>query len=196
MKKWFAALALLIVVLIVWLWLFITETEAEKSGTTPPEKSVAEQDAAVAKALATANPQTTAAIASNFAAAQPQTVFYSVPARPTVAPAGKPEPPEYTNLAPDIVLDNVRHAIRDYGSMLGGNPVGVNAEITRQLNGNNSKQADFIRPEAGMRLNDRGELVDAWGTPYFFHQLSGTEMEIRSAGPDKILWTTDDLVTK
>ena len=36
--------------------------------------------------------------------------------------------------------------------------------------------------------------VDPWGTPYFFHQLSSTEMEIRSAGPDKRLWTDDDVV--
>jgi len=38
--------------------------------------------------------------------------------------------------------------------------------------------------------------VDPWGTPYFFHQLSGKEMEIHSAGPDKMMWTADDLVTE
>jgi hypothetical protein len=192
MKKWFVALALLIALLVAWLWFSKKNTEQ-----APSEKSVARQDAAVSNALATASPQVNAIITSNFAAASPpQTIFYAVPPKPAVAPAGKPEPLEYTNLAPEIVLDNVRHAIRDYGSMFGGNPVGVNSEITSQLNGHNPKQANFIRPEAGMRLNDRGELVDPWGTPYFFHQLSGTEMEIRSAGPDKILWTTDDLVTK
>jgi len=160
------------------------------------EKTAAQQDAAVQKALATANPQAVAVIASNFAAPLPQTIFYSVPRKPPVAPAGKPAPLEYTNLAPELVLDNVRSAIHNYGSMFNGNPVGVNSEITSQLNGHNPKQANFIRPEAGMRINDRGELVDPWGTPYFFHQLSGTEMEIRSAGPDKIMWTADDLVTE
>jgi hypothetical protein len=64
------------------------------------------------------------------------------------------------------------------------------------LNGKNPTQANFIKAEAGMRINENGELVDPWGTPYFFHQLSGTEMEIHSAGPDKIMWTRDDLVTK
>jgi hypothetical protein len=54
----------------------------------------------------------------------------------------------------------------------------------------------FIRPDSGLRINEKGELVDAWGTPFFFHQLSGSEMEIRSAGPDKVMWTDDDLVTK
>jgi hypothetical protein len=47
-----------------------------------------------------------------------------------------------------------------------------------------------------LRINARGELVDYWGTPFFFHQLSGTEMEIRSAGPDRVMWTVDDLVTR
>jgi hypothetical protein len=47
-----------------------------------------------------------------------------------------------------------------------------------------------------LRINGKGELVDYWGTPFFFHQLSGTEMEIHSAGPDKVMWTADDLVTK
>ena len=47
-----------------------------------------------------------------------------------------------------------------------------------------------------MRVNENGEMVDPWGTPYFFHQLSGHEMEIHSAGPDKIMWTFDDLVAR
>lgn len=80
--------------------------------------------------------------------------------------------------------------------MFGGNPVGTNPEITAALNGNNPKGANFIQPDAGMRINAKGELVDPWGTPYFFHQLSGTEMEIHSAGPDRVMWTADDLVVK
>ena len=67
---------------------------------------------------------------------------------------------------------------------------------TKPLDGENPKQAKFLKPEDGMRTNPNGELIDPWGTPYFFHQLSGHEMEIRSAGPDKIMWTADDLVTK
>jgi hypothetical protein len=103
---------------------------------------------------------------------------------------------EFTNLPPAMVLDNMRTAIRQYGSMFGGNPVGTNPEITSALNGRNPKQANFLNPEAGLRINDKGELTDPWGTPFFFHQLSGIEMEIRSAGPDKTMWTADDLRTK
>lgn len=191
MKRALAFLALLIVVLGAWLWLSRTRT-----GTAPPHKTTAEQDAAVENALATANPQTAAVIASIFAATPPQAVFYSVPRKPPFPAAGKPQPLEFTNLAPAIVLDNMRLVIRSYGSMFSGNPVGLNSEITSQLNGQNPRQANFIRPEAGMRINEHGELIDPWGTPYFFHQLSSNEMEIRSAGPDKVMWTADDLVAE
>ena len=43
-------------------------------------------------------------------------------------------------------------------------------------------------------VNPRGELCDRWGRPFFFHQLSGTRLELRSAGPDRQLWTGDDVV--
>ncbi len=97
---------------------------------------------------------------------------------------------------PATVLGNTRIVINQYASMFGGNPVGTNPEITKALNGSNPKQARLINEESGLRINGRGELVDYWGTPFFFHQLSGTEMEIRSAGPDRKMWTSDDLVTK
>jgi hypothetical protein len=97
---------------------------------------------------------------------------------------------------PSIVLGNLRNVIANYGSRYGGNPVGENADITRALNGDNPNGAKFITEESGLRINGRGELVDYWGTPFFFHSLSAAQMEIRSAGPDKQMWTADDLVTK
>ena len=107
---------------------------------------------------------------------------------------GSPDNPP--QMDPATVLSNVRIAVNQYSSMFGGNPVGPNPEVTSALNGSNPRQVTFLNAESGMRINGRGELVDYWGTPFFFHQLSGTEMEIRSAGPDKHLWTPDDLVTK
>ena len=116
-------------------------------------------------------------------------------ASPPTPAAVAPWPPELAALAPITILENMRTTIRLYGSMFGGNPVGTNPEITRALQGDNPKQINFLK-EDGNRVNDRGELVDAWGTPYFFHQLSATQMEIHSAGPDRIMWTADDLVIK
>jgi len=90
----------------------------------------------------------------------------------------------------------MRSAVRDYSARFGGNPFGNNREITGKLNGGNPKQIVFLKEDDGMRINQRGELIDNWGTPFFFHQISGTEMEIRSAGPDRKMWTPDDLVLK
>ncbi len=90
----------------------------------------------------------------------------------------------------------MRTAIRQYGLNFNGNPVGTNLEITQALNGGNPRQTKFLRTEDGMRVNGKGELIDVWDTPYFFHQLSRTEMEIHSAGPDKTMGTADDLVTR
>jgi len=97
---------------------------------------------------------------------------------------------------PSTVVENMRIAINLYRSMFGNNPVGTNPEITKALSGENPKQANLLKEEAGLRINAKGELVDYWGTPFFFHQLSGTQMEIHSAGPDRQMWTGDDIVIK
>lgn len=122
----------------------------------------------------------------------------------------RPEPPNLADKAgqyipeaspsspppPETVLQNVQRAIHQYSEAFGGNPVGTNPEITSLLNGENSKHMKFITAEAGMSINADGAMVDSWGTPLFFHQISGSEMEIHSAGPDKVMWTSDDLVVQ
>jgi hypothetical protein len=102
---------------------------------------------------------------------------------------------ESANLPPLTVLDKARILIHNYRSAFSQNPVGNNAEITAALRGKNPKQINFVA-DSGLRVNEKGEMVDAYGTPFFFHQISGQEMEIRSAGEDRIMWTFDDLVTK
>jgi len=117
-----------------------------------------------------------------------------------VALASLAEPPAGPELAPGLtpmtVMENMRTAFRNYSARFGGNPVGTNQEITRTLNGANPGNTPFLQTEDGLVTNERGELVDNWGTPYFFHQLSRTEIEIQSAGPDRKMWTSDDLVMK
>lgn len=159
-------------------------------------RTAADQDAAVARALATANPQAAGVITSNFSTLPAAMAGDAALASPATATAGDPVPLGFTNLAPTTVLENVRTVIRNYGARFGGNPVGNNAEITRALGGENPGQVNYLNPEAGLRVNSAGELVDVWGTPLFFHQLSGRVMEIHSAGPDGKLWTADDLVTE
>lgn len=72
-----------------------------------------------------------------------------------------------------------------------GNPVGENHEITAALTGANRHDFAFL-PRTHRAINARGELCDRWGTPFRFHQMSGTHMEIRSAGPDRKFATVDD----
>ena len=74
-----------------------------------------------------------------------------------------------------------------------GNPTGSNAEITAALAGKNKLRFAFLAPNHPA-INRAGELCDRWGTPFFFHAESSSKMEIRSAGPDKKMWTDDDAV--
>ena len=92
-----------------------------------------------------------------------------------------------------IDLDKVSLMLRDYRTRMGENPTGTNAEIMKAVMGGNPKKAQLGPPE-GQQVNGNGELVDRWGTPYFFHQMSKSDMEIRSAGPDRKMWTDDDVV--
>lgn len=73
-----------------------------------------------------------------------------------------------------------------------GNPTGTNAEITAALTGRNQLHLAVI-PSDHPAINRAGELCDRWGTPFFFHAESATRMEIRSAGPDRKMWTEDDV---
>ena len=92
-------------------------------------------------------------------------------------------------------VENVGLMLRDFRTVQGENPTGTNAEIMKAVMGGNKKGAQ-LGPPTGMALNRDGELVDRWGTAVFFHQNSATDMDIRSAGPDRKLYTSDDLVTK
>lgn len=126
----------------------------------------------------------TAPISSPPAMVPPPPVVNSVPTVPGQgAPVVSPE-----EVAMDV--DKVTLSLRDYRTIMGENPVGTNAEITKALNGGNPKEARLL--QEGLPVNRDGELVDRWGTPYFFHQLSKDHMQIRSAGPDRKMWTEDD----
>lgn len=112
-------------------------------------------------------------------------------------PASTPPPRQAADAAPEVAasFDQVSLMIRDYHALTGENPVGTNAEIMKAIMGGNPKGAQLGPPE-GQTLNEKGELTDRWGTPYFFHQLSKDLMEIHSAGPDRRMWNDDDLVSR
>jgi hypothetical protein len=119
----------------------------------------------------------------------------SAPATPAnAAPSSQqsPAPPQPSRVQIRTEIEEVATTIRDFRNALNGNPVGTNAEITAALLGQNERQVNFPIP-TGSSVNAKGELCDHWGTPYFFHQLSSDRMEVRSAGPDKVMWSADDV---
>ena len=123
------------------------------------------------------------------------------PADPPIAPPPAGVLPQLAALnATDSAEEDVRllaQAFVHYQRMVkdpGGNPVGLNVEITRALCGRNRARLAFLATNHPA-INAAGELCDRWGRPYFFHALSGHRMEVRSGGPDQRLWTADDVVS-
>ncbi len=69
-----------------------------------------------------------------------------------------------------------------------------NASLVRALLGENSARIRLLAPGFPF-LTEQKELVDRWGTPLFFHVVSGGNIAVRSAGLDRTFWTADDLKT-
>jgi hypothetical protein len=195
MRKWLPAILLACAVAGV-VWYFFVAPPKESQTAANPGQS---ESYGTAAGMPSSSSRTGAATSAPVSTDTPSPGASGLSADSTAAPA-KPFIIGSADASPSMdastVLSNMRVTINQYRSMFGENPVGTNPEITKALNGDNPKQARFIKEELGLRINGRGELVDYWGTPFFFHQLSGTEMEIHSAGPDKVMWTADDLVTK
>lgn len=97
--------------------------------------------------------------------------------------------------SPERDLEIVREFLNLYSKAFrNGYPVGLNEDITAALTGtaNPDQKACLFPPNSPAIRN--GALVDRWGSPLWFHPESGTKMEIRSAGPDKQLFTNDDVI--
>jgi hypothetical protein len=84
--------------------------------------------------------------------------------------------------------DSARLLVKDYHRF----PLADNADFTAFLQGKNPHQVAWIRP-GHPAVNDRNELTDRWGSPLFFHRESSSRTSLRSPGPDRILWTSDDI---
>jgi hypothetical protein len=92
---------------------------------------------------------------------------------------------------PEILLG----FFRIYRERFGQFPAGEdNAEMMNALRGSNPGRLGIFTSNHP-RLDADGALLDAWGTPFFFHHVSREWLEVRSAGPDREWYTADDLVT-
>src|SRR5437660_12430367 len=96
----------------------------------------------------------------------------------------------------NVDCDNLILGIQQYKEFVGTYPTGANSSIAKSLLGQTDKKV-LILAVRRSDLNDKGEIVDPWGTPYQFY-FSHNEVLIRSAGPNKA-WedsavsTADDL---
>lgn len=93
---------------------------------------------------------------------------------------------------PERDLEIIADFISTYSKGTGANPIGDNADITAALTGTQGHNGRVFPPNHKSIRN--GQLIDRWGTPFWFHPNSGNQMEVRSAGPDKEMFTADDLV--
>ncbi|MEM7146444.1 MAG: hypothetical protein AAF591_15015 [Verrucomicrobiota bacterium] len=97
------------------------------------------------------------------------------------------------NTEPEEDVSRLNDIVTFYRTLLKQNPeAGDNQSIVAALTGENEKNIVVFPPDHPA-LNGNGQLLDRWQTPYFFHALSGNEMEIFSAGPDQIMGTNDDI---
>jgi hypothetical protein len=71
-------------------------------------------------------------------------------------------------------------------------PLSSNDEWSQALRGLNPSRQPFL-PDKHIIFNPEHQLIDRWGTPLFFHAEAKGQYAIRSAGPDRRLWTADDL---
>jgi len=80
--------------------------------------------------------------------------------------------------------DNLILGLQQYKEFVGTYPSGNNATIAKSLLGQTERKV-LILAVRRSDLNDKGEIVDPWGTPFQFY-FSHNEVLIRSAGPNKV----------
>jgi len=98
------------------------------------------------------------------------------------------------NTRPDAEPQLVLDVLKAYRRYFGAYPAGENnRQFVNALLGANKDNLPFLAHDHP-RISANGELVDAWGTPFYFHQNSRQSIEVRSAGADRLLYTDDDIV--
>ena len=94
-------------------------------------------------------------------------------------------------------LELIQLAFQDYLSFVKidqRGPIGDNRDFVKALTGGNVQRVASI-PPGHPRISEQKELTDRFGIPFAIHPLSSSAIEVRAAGPDKLLWTPDDQVS-
>ena len=97
--------------------------------------------------------------------------------------------------SPQQDLSDMHHTLGNFSLLVKGTnpiPLGANEDIANALRGRNSAKLRFL-PDDAPCFNTQGQLVDRWQSPLFFHANDLQRVDIRSAGPDRRMWTADDI---
>ena len=121
----------------------------------------------------------------------------NAPPGQTIAPLGETILRNYanTNFPPENDLTLMSRLMENSLLLLksaANRPLSANEDWADLFRGQNAAHEVYL-PSQHIAFNAHGQLADRWGTPLFFHALGGGRYEIRSAGPDKTMWTGDDL---
>lgn len=119
------------------------------------------------------------------------------PAPPLEPPFGERILSDYgtATRTPEHDLEAVARTLGNLALLVKGDnplPLGANEEIAAALRGKNRAKLAAVSDDHRI-FNARGQIVDRWDTPLYFHAASRDRLEIRSAGPDRQMWTADDL---
>jgi hypothetical protein len=80
-------------------------------------------------------------------------------------------------------VENLFIGLQKYKEIVGAYPLGSNSEVAKALKGNNPKNVIILVGRKN-ELNEKGEIVDPWGTPLRIY-FSDLGVLIRSAGPNR-----------
>ena len=113
-----------------------------------------------------------------------------------VAKAWTPRRIDTKTLKFNMDADNLILGLQQYREFVGSYPIGNNVSIAKALLGRTEKKV-LILAVRRSDMNDKGEILDPWGTPLRFY-FADNEVMIHSAGPNKVwedsnVQTADDL---
>lgn len=122
----------------------------------------------------------------------PTPSLHSAPGDPLLAGYGNPARPPKEDL---VLLTRALSNFLLVHKQAIDRPLSANEEWSVTLRGKRPGTEAWIS-EGSPALDSQQRLIDRWQTPLHFHALGHKQWEIRSAGPDRKLWTEDDLTEK
>lgn len=93
-------------------------------------------------------------------------------------------------------LKKIHRVVTGYFSVIKDSsrfPIGGNEDLSAALRGENPNREVFVKPDHPV-FSTGGLLIDRWGSPVIVHPQAWKQLELRSAGPDRIPYNEDDLV--